>query len=309
MARQFTSLLQMTKAIPNEDAALVYFAGVRWKNGAFCPYCGSVKVYHFSDKRAHKCGDCRRRFSIKVGTVMEGTKIPVRSWLMAIWLITSHKKGIASTQLARDIGVTQKTAWFILHRLRHASQTKAFNRELSGTVEVDETFIGGKDQNKHSRKRGLKKKAVLLGMLERRGELRVLPISAVSEAGLVAEQNIARGSYLMTDDAGMYRRPGRFYKHAWVRHSRGEYARFPEAPKHQDEAWGPMIHVNGIEGYWSLLKRQIYGIHHWVSEKHLGQYTAESAWRYNRRAVPDAERMGEFIGQMDGRLTYKALIA
>lgn len=105
-------------AIPDEQAAIEHFTAIRWKNGAFCPHCKSIRVYHFSDKRTHKCRDCRKRFSIKVGTIFEDSKIPLRSWMLAIWLITSHKKGIASTQLAKDLGVTQKSAWFMLHRLR-----------------------------------------------------------------------------------------------------------------------------------------------------------------------------------------------
>ena len=142
MQRNFASLAEMLKKIPNEDAAIAHFTAIRWKNGAFCPHCGSVKIYHFADKRTHKCADCHQRFSIKVGTVMEGTKIDVRRWLMAIWLLTAHKKGIASTTLARDLGVTQKTAWFMLHRLRHAARTRSFNRPLQGQVEADETWIG-----------------------------------------------------------------------------------------------------------------------------------------------------------------------
>src|ERR1700731_3420144 len=126
MQREFNSLLQLVTAIPDEAAAIEHFTAIRWVNGPFCPLCGSIKVYHFADKKTHKCGDCRKRFSIKVGTIFEGTKIPLRSWLMAMWLITSHKKGIASTQLAKDLKVTQKTAWFMLHRLREAAATKSF---------------------------------------------------------------------------------------------------------------------------------------------------------------------------------------
>ena len=115
----------------------------------FYPICESTKVYHFSDKRSHKCGNCRKRFSIKVATIFEDSKIELRKWMMAIWLITAHKKSIASTWLAKDIGVTQKTGWFMLHRLRYAAQTKSFNRPFEGEVEADETFIGGKEKNKH----------------------------------------------------------------------------------------------------------------------------------------------------------------
>src|SRR6476619_7825275 len=134
----FDTLFEMMSAIPDEQSAIDHFTAIRWKNGAFCPHCGSTKVYHFSDKRTHKCGDCRQRFSIKVGTIFEDTKLPLRKWFMAIWLITSHKKGIASTQLAKDLKITQKTAWFVMHRLREASKSGSFNKSLDGVVEVDE---------------------------------------------------------------------------------------------------------------------------------------------------------------------------
>src|SRR5947207_11061000 len=177
--QHFTMLLQLMAALPDEQAAIEHFTSIRWKNGAFCPYadCGSTKIYHFSNKRSHKCGTCRRRFSIKVGTIFEDSKIPLRHWMMAIWLITSHKKGIASTQLAKDIGVTQKTAWFMTHRLRFAIKTQSFNRPLAGEVEADEMFVGGKERNKHAwqrtgGKQGGKGKVAVLGLLEREGELR-----------------------------------------------------------------------------------------------------------------------------------------
>jgi transposase-like protein len=176
MLTEFKTLYDLFDAIPDEQTAVGHFRAIRWKNGRFCPLCGSTKVYDFSDYRVHKCGDCRARFSIKVGTVFEDTKIPVRKWLAAVWLITSHRKGIASTQLARDIGVTQKTAWFMLHRLRHAARTRSFNRPMKGDVEVDEAFFGGKDKNKHAHKRGKDDKVVVIGLLERGSELRARPL-------------------------------------------------------------------------------------------------------------------------------------
>ena len=132
MIQQFDSLSELVQVFADEQACVDHLRAIRWKNGAFCPYCGSTRVYEFADKRTHKCGDCRQRFSIKVGTIFEDTKLPLRKWYMAIWLITSHKKGIASTTLARDLKITQKSAWFVLHRLRYAAPTKSFNRPLKG---------------------------------------------------------------------------------------------------------------------------------------------------------------------------------
>ncbi len=146
MIQTFNSLLEMMETFSDEQVCIDHLRAIRWANGACCPHCGSAKVYHFSDNRTHKCGDCRQRFSIKVGTIFEDTKLPLRKWFMAIWMVTSHTKGIASTQLAKDLQITQKSAWFVLHRLRHAARTKSFNKPLEGIVEADETYMGGKDE-------------------------------------------------------------------------------------------------------------------------------------------------------------------
>lgn len=136
MTKKCDNLGDLMIAFPKEQAAIDHFRAIRWLDGAFCPHCGSENVYHFSDNKAHKCGNCRKRFSIKVGTIFEDSKIPLVKWFIAIGMLTSHRNGIASTQLARDISVTQKTAWFMLHRLRCAAKTKSFNRPLPGTIEA-----------------------------------------------------------------------------------------------------------------------------------------------------------------------------
>ncbi|MCP5433206.1 MAG: IS1595 family transposase [Alphaproteobacteria bacterium] len=304
MTKQFDSLIELMEALPDEQSAIDHFTAIRWKDGAFCPHCGSTKIYHFSDKRSHKCGACRARFSIKVGTIFEDTKIPLRKWMMAIWLITSHKKGIASTQLAKDIKVTQKTAWFMLHRLRHAAMTKSFSAPLKGTVEADETYVGGKAKNKHASKRekgtqGGRGKVIVFGMLEREGQLRTLHISnlkAHNVHGIISD-HVEPGANIMTDEhVSFVGLQGRYHHHT-VNHSAGEYVRHFFA------------HTNGIESVWALLKRQIIGIHHWVSQKHLSRYLGEMAWRYNRRNLEEGDRLNALLSSTDGRLTYRALVA
>lgn len=302
MLQHFDSLLEMTQAFPDEQAAIDHFTAIRWQDGAFCPYCGSTEVYHFADNRTHKCADCHQRFSIKVGTIFEDTKLPLQKWFIAIWMITSHKKGISSAQMARDLKITQKSAWFMLHRLRHAIRTRSFNKRLEGEIEVDETFIGGKDKNKHAHqrkgKRGPVGKTAVFGMLERGGELRARKMESLKASEVQGEiaRNVEPGSNIMTDEYTGYRGLDEQFNHHTVNHSAGEYVK------------NYFCHVNGIEGAWSLFKRQIFGIHHFVSTKHLDRYLDEMCWRYNRRDSAEGDRVNDLLNSVSGRLTYKALI-
>ena len=300
MVKDFDSLYSLFEVFPDEQTCLDHLRAIRWRDGEFCPYCGDNRVYHFSDRKTFKCGACRQRFSIKVGTIFENTKLPLRKWFMAIWLITNHPKGVASTTLAKDLKITQKSAWFVTHRLRHAARTNSFNAPLKGTVEADTTFVGGKDHNRHAKDRtkgyGGKGKAVVLGIVERDGELRAEHItdnnSPTIRKGI--RENVAPGAKIMSDGDASFRMPE--YENEHVEHSAGEYVRGD-------------VHTQKIDSVWALLKRQIIGIHHWVSPKHLQKYVDEMSWRFNRRDLDPAPRMNDIFTGVEGHLTYKALIA
>jgi len=304
MLKHFDSLYDLFEAFPDEQACVDHLRSIRWRDGEFCPRCNCNRIYHFSDRRTFKCGHCRVRFSIKVGTIFEDTKLPLRKWFAAIWMITNHPKGIASTTLAKDLKITQKSAWFVLHRLRHAARTPSFNAPLKGNVEADTTFVGGKGKNKHAYQReggtqGGAGKEVVLGILGRDGELRAEHVPDTKGKTLkgAVKRNVAKGSAVITDEDRSFMGLAKDYLHHTVNHSAGEYVRHYT------------IHVNGIESVWALLKRQIVGIHHWVSPKHLHRYVAEMSWRFNRRDLKVTPRMNALFGSVEGRLTHKALIA
>lgn len=309
MKMQFDSLYDMMEAFPDEQSAIDHLRAIRWGDNnerAHCPHCGSTRVMHFKDGKTHKCSEkeCRKRFSIKVGTIFEDSKIPLRKWFMAIWMVTSHKKGIASTTLAKDIKVTQKTAWFMTQRLRFAARTRSFNRKLQSPVEVDETFMGGKEKNKHANKRnnagrGPVGKEAVWGAQERDGELRAIHIPTLRGVKKMVHDHVQPNATVISDEYAGYKGLSKDFHHKTVNHSSGEYAHT-----------GNYYHTNSIESAWAGFKRQVYGIHHFVSPKHLHRYLSEYTWRYNRREREEGQRVNDLLKWADGgKLSYKALIA
>jgi transposase-like protein len=301
MLKQFKTLADLMVTFGDNQVALDHFRTVRWKNGAFCPYCGHDKVYMLKKGNRHSCAQCRNTFSILVGTIFENTKLPLKVWFGAIWLITNHPKGIASTTLARDLGITQKSAWFVLHRLRHAARTKSFNSPLTGKVQVDETFVGGKGSNRPGRRgpgRSMYGKTSVIGAVNEKGEVqaKVLPLTlGRPEAQKFIDETVAPGATLVTDaHQSFWGIEG--HSHVMINHHKGEFQKGG-------------LHTNTIEGVWAQLKRQINGTHHWVSPQHLQKYVDEVAWRMSRRALTAEERINALFTAVEGRLTYRELIA
>lgn len=303
MLAQFKTLTDLMIAFQNPQTAIDHFKTIRWGDRIVCPYCDHDKAYTLSRANKYRCAGCSRNFSVTVGTIFEDTKLPLRIWFGAIWLITNHPKGIASTTLAKDLGITQKSAWFVLHRLRHAARTRSFNKPMTGIVEVDETYVGGKAINKHRGRSGTKggssDKTPVMGATERGGKTVaiVLPVANKDHMHAFIREFVSpNAEMLVTDSHPVYQRSMGYARHEIVNHQKGEYKR--------GEA-----HTNSIESIWALLKRQIIGTHHWVSPKHLEKYVQEMTWRLNRRNMSAADRMNALFECVAGAMPYKVLIS
>lgn len=288
----------------DEDAARAHLEAQRWPDGPVCPHCKSMKVTKLEGAKhrpgVHQCKACREQFTVTVGTIMERSHIPLAKWVLAIQLMAASKKGMSAKQIERMLGVTYRTAWFMMHRIRKAMSPDEKAGPLGGTgkaVESDETYVGGRAKNAKKGK-PIPKKHPVVALVERDGPMRASHVPDVTARTVreVLVRQVSRKSTLMTDDSLLYHWLGReFANHEAVNHSAKEYVR--------DAA-----HVNTAESFFSLLKRGIMGSFHSVSEQHLQRYADEFAFRWNHRKVDDATRAAAIIRAADGkRLTYRRI--
>jgi transposase-like protein len=301
---EFKTLTEFTDYFCDEATCLQHFASIRFANGEYCPHCGHTEIYTFSNGKRYRCAKCREDFTIKTGTVFGESKLPLRKWFMAIYLLSTTSKGISSVQLAKHVGVTQKTGWFMDHRIRKAMQQNG--GQLFGRVEADETFIGGLSKNMHKKKRlaaikgtGGTGKTPIFGLKSREGEVRAQVVKSVGAIHLhpAIKEHVAPGTTLYTDRWVAYRGL-REYKRKMVDHGAKEYVRGD-------------CHTNGIESFWALFKRGYHGVYHQMSKKHLQRYVNEYTFRWNRKKQSMESIFSELIGKMsEGKnMSYQELIA
>lgn len=306
------NLKELMSKFSDESVCRQFLVQQRWGGIPVCPYCNSTKSYIIEGGKRFKCGNssCYKKYSVTVGSVFHASNIPLTTWFPAMYIISAHKKGISSIQLSKDLGVTQKTAWFMLHRIRESLKDKKSSL-LNGIVEVDETYMSRKygseykglspemiekinndNKNKHSIKKG-----AVVGLKEREGNIIVKAINRRKAEIItdIVKENVSKDAQLMTDEAMIYRKGLSEYSRQSVNHSKGEWVR-------------GNVHTNGVENFWSVMKRTIYGTYHQISYKHLQRYCDECSYRFNSRKMNDGQRFSLTLQNITGRLSYKQLV-
>lgn len=300
---EFKNLKELMVKLADEKTCRAYAEELRWGGNILCPHCNEPKPYRLKDGKTYRCRakTCKKDFTVTVGTFMENSKIPLSTWMAAIYVCTAHKKGISSVQLGKDLGITQKSAWFMWHRIREMLVPKE-EPQLTNMVEVDETYFGGKWANMHKSKReklretGYNKTGVM-GMVQRDGQLALRVIGENDGFKDFVHKYIKPDAIVITDAHKSYWGIEETHKgHVIINHSEGEYK------------VGEIYHTNTIEGFFSIFKRGVYGIYHQISAKHLHRYCEEFSYRYNSRKLKDKDRFINALSKPEGRLTYKKLI-
>jgi transposase-like protein len=303
MKKQFTNLFDLQKYFKTDAKCIKHLEQWRWQNGIACPHCGNTTYYTYADGKTYRCmaKECDSKFNVLIGTFFENTKLPLRKWFMAIYLVANHSKGISSVQLSHDIGVTQKTAWFLLHRIRGLFKS-IDNTQLNGIVEADETYIGGVPSNKHASRKiehgehKTRAHQVVFGAIQRGGKVMAQHVPTKGKVYLwsAIDTMVEKGATLITDELTVYKNIQN-YNHLVINHASKKYVQ-------------GSTHTQSIENFWSILKRGLYGVYHSVSPKHLNKYVTEFAARFNNRELSQLDRFNLFLSNCNGRLKYADLI-
>ena len=308
------NLVDLAQHFSDEDKAREFLEKQRWPEGPECSHCGLVgEAYRLKPtangkthvrKGVWKCSSCRKEFTVTVGTIFEDSHIPLHKWLLAYHLLCASKKGMSAHQLHRMLGITYKSAWFMAHRIRYTMSQEPLSSKLTGTIEVDETYIGGKLRcGSQSFKPGerpkdylspVANKAAVVSVLQRGGHVQSRHVEHVTAKNLkpIINQMIAEEAHLMTDTSTVLESAGANRKHSQVNHSAKEYVRWEN---------GVCVTTNGVEGYFSILKRGVNGVYHHWSKKHLHRYLSEFDFRYNAREVSDGERASLAVKGANGK--------